>query len=66
MGTFKQVIAMIVLASVVSLPIMFTVDLLLPDPEYLPNFTHHFYHCFDLRHRHAGVLGYVCPPGDAW
>jgi hypothetical protein len=32
-GTFKQVVAIIMLASVVSLPIMVTVDLLLPDPE---------------------------------
>jgi hypothetical protein len=32
-GSFHQVVAMIMLASVVSLPIMVTVDLLLPDPE---------------------------------
>lgn len=32
-GSFKQVVAMIMLASVVSLPIMVTVDLLLPNPE---------------------------------
>jgi hypothetical protein len=32
-GTFKQVVAIIMLASVVSLPIMVTVDLLLPNPE---------------------------------
>lgn len=32
-GRFKQVLAMIMLASVVSLPIMVTVDLLIPNPE---------------------------------
>jgi hypothetical protein len=32
-GSFKQVVTMIMLASVVSLPIMVTVDLLLPNPE---------------------------------
>jgi len=32
-GTFKQVVAIVMLASVVSLPIVVTVDLLFPNPE---------------------------------
>jgi len=37
-ATFKQVLAVVMLASVVSLPIMVSVDLLLPDPESVYQF----------------------------
>jgi len=37
-ATFKQVLAIVMLASIVSLPIMVTVDLLIPNPEHTYQF----------------------------